>query len=65
MTYSYGNKINEISFDIFVQNQRTLPFNVDILDLPSEKRVHMGSSSKSIIIILILISSKDRVIKLE
>ena len=64
MTYSYGNKINEISFDIFVQNQRTLPFNVDILDLPSEKRVHMGSSSKSkIIIILYLISSKDRVIK--
>ena len=64
MTYSYGNKVNEISFDIFVQNQRTLPFNVDILDLPSEKRVHMGSSSKSeIIIILYLISSKDRVIK--
>ena len=29
------------------QNQRTLPFNVDILDLPAEKRVHMGSSSKT------------------
>merc|ERR1719460_2132230 len=27
------------------KNQRTLPFNVDILDLPMEKRIHMGSSS--------------------
>ena len=30
----------------FGQNQRTLPFNVDILNLPLEKRIHMGSSSK-------------------
>ena len=70
MTYSYSKKIHEILFDIFVQNQRTLPFNVDILDLPSEKRVHMGSSSESKntyynLIILYSMSSQDRVIEYE
>ena len=34
------------SFYYEKENQRTLPFNVDIQPLPAEKRMVLGSSSK-------------------
>ena len=34
-------------FDYDKENQRTLPFNVDIRDLPAYKTVFTGSSSKN------------------
>jgi hypothetical protein len=35
-------------FNYEKENQRTLPFNVDIQPLPENKRVVLGSSSKDI-----------------
>ena len=44
--YDRSSMVLEGSFVYEKENQRTLPFNVDILELPQSMRVYRGSSSE-------------------
>ena len=46
--YDSQHLVLDGKFNYEKENQRTLPFNVDIQPLPSEKRIVAGSSSKSV-----------------